>query len=231
MPYPSLPASPTLTNPDMILPYGEYDSTPSPPRSSAWKPRPEDMNFSQSLTYGANSLASVPMTPITPIIYGNGTMLSDIGEVTEAESTPGVGVRRIQNRLAKGGDSPVRSSPTVPYQALTKRSKAAGHQRTVSMESDSTVTTEGPTEGLFEDFDDAISVDESAFQGDDEESVVDEGYRRPMVAEVKAMFRKESRELDVRKETEGEEMSSAALSRRAEMILANAKMRLDVSSD
>lgn len=158
-------------------------------------------------------------------------MLSDIGEVTEAESTPGVGVRRIQNRLAKSGGSPVRSSPTVPYQGLTKRSKAAGHKRTVSMESDSTVTTEGPTEGVFEDFDDTVSVDESAFQGDDEESVVDEGYRRPIVAEVKVMFKKESRELDVRNQTEGEEMSSAVLSRRAEMILANAKMRLDVSID
>ena len=30
-----------------------------------------------------------PITPNTPIIYGNGTMLSDIGEVTEVESLAG----------------------------------------------------------------------------------------------------------------------------------------------
>ncbi|OBT69554.1 hypothetical protein VE03_01118 [Pseudogymnoascus sp. 23342-1-I1] len=227
MAYPSLPASPTLTNPDMILPYGDYDSTPSPPRSAAWKGRPQDMDFAQSLAYGDPSLVAVPMTPITPIIYGNGTMLSDIGEVTEAESTPGAGVRRIRNRITREDDSPVKSSPTMGYQSTVKRSKVGGHQRSASMESTSTITTESQAPEPFEDFDDTVSVDESAFQGDDEESIVGENYGQAMLAEVKTMYRKEGRTVDARKEKEDEELSSAALSKRAEMILSNAKKRLD----
>jgi hypothetical protein len=231
MAYPSLPASPTLTNPDMILPYGDYDSTPSPPRSAAWNGRPQDMDFAQSLAYGDNTMVAVPMTPITPIIYGNGTMLSDIGEVTEAESTPGVGVRRMRDRLARGDDSPVKSSPTMGYQSTVKRSKVPAHQRSASMESTSTVTTEAPADEPFGDFDDTVSVDESAFQGDDEESVVGESYGQAMLAEVKTMYRKDARTVDARREKEDEELSSAALSKRAEMILSNAKKRLDVSTD
>ncbi|KFY72319.1 hypothetical protein V499_07544 [Pseudogymnoascus sp. VKM F-103] len=227
MAYPSLPASPTLTNPDMILPYGDYDSTPSPPRSAAWKGRPQDMDFAQSLAYGDNTMVAVPMTPITPIIYGNGTMLSDIGEVTEAESTPGVGVRRMRDRLARGDDSPVKSSPTMGYQSTVKRSKVPAHQRSASMESTSTVTTEAPVGEPFGDFDDTVSVDESAFQGDDEESVVGEAYGQAMLAEVKTMYRKDARAVEARREKEDEELSSAALSKRAEMILSNAKKRLD----
>ncbi|KFY05673.1 hypothetical protein V492_08370 [Pseudogymnoascus sp. VKM F-4246] len=227
MAYPSLPASPTLTNPDMILPYGDYDSTPSPPRSAAWNGRPQDMDFAKSLAYGDNSHVAVPMTPITPIIYGNGTMLSDIGEVTEAESTPGVGVRRMRDRIAKGDDSPVKSSPTMGYQSTVKRSKVPAHQRSASMESTSTITTESQAAEPFEDFDDTVSVGESAFQGDDEESVVGENYGQAMVAQVKTMYRKEGRTVDARREKEEEEISSAALSKRAEMILSNAKKRLD----
>jgi hypothetical protein len=231
MAYPSLPASPTLTNPDMILPYGDYDSTPSPPRSAAWKGRPQEMDFAQSLAYGDNSMVAVPMTPITPIIYGNGTMLSDIGEVTEAESTPGRGVRRIRDRIAKEDDSPVKSSPTMGYQSTVKRSKVPNHQRSASMESTSTIKTESQAPEQFEDFDDTVSVDESAFQGDDEESVVGETYGQAMLAEVKTMYRKDVRTEDARRVKADEEMSSAALSKRAEMILSNAKKRLDVSTD
>jgi hypothetical protein len=184
------------------------------------------MDFSLGL--GGPQMGLGPMTPITPIIYGNGTMLSDIGEVTEAESTAGTGSRRIQTRISKlyQHDSPVKSSPTIGYTAL-KRSKSNSHQRTVSIESTSTImTAEEQSAEMFEDFDDVVSVDDSNFQGDDEESVVDEGYRHAMITEVKTLYRKESRILDA----DDEGLSSAALSNRAEMILANAKKRLDVSS-
>lgn len=99
------------------------------------------------------------------------------------------------------------------------------------MESTSTITTESQAPEPFEDFDDTVSVDESAFQGDDEESVVGESYGQAMLAEVKTIYRKEGRTADARKEKEDEELSSAALSKRAEMILSNAKKRLDVSTD
>jgi hypothetical protein len=166
-----------------------------------------------------------PITPTTPIIYGNGTMLSDIGEVTEAESTPGRKPRQTHPRL-KGRDSPLRSSPTMGYAAITKRSRIPNHRRSVSDESNSTVTTEGQPPEMFKDFDDGVSVDDSNFQGDDEESVMDDNYEDELeVAQTQVITRKEGRLV------ESEDMSnSAALSRRAEMILANAKKRLDVST-
>lgn len=170
------------------------------------------------------------MTPTTPIIYGNGTMLSDIGEVTEAESTPGRKqprmARRTQDVQAHDMDSPLHSSPTMGYTAVMKRSKTGSHHRTVSTESTSTVTTEGQAAEYFEDFDDGVSVDDSNFQGDDEESVVDghESYAME-AAQARIVQRKEGRVVG----GDDASQSSAALSRRAEMILANAKKRLDVS--
>lgn len=174
------------------------------------------------------------MVPITPIIYGNGTMLSDIGEVTEAESTVGgpggIGARRLQSRLARSANTAVSSSPTLPYHnIIMAKKKAQAHKRSVSDESASTFTTETPQGNHhFKDFDDTVSVDESAFAGDDEESVVDYSYAEPRVAETRTLYsNRASRLIDMKKEEE--ELSSAALSRRAETILANAKKRLDVS--
>lgn len=232
MAYTSLPASPTLTNPDMILPYGEYDSTPSPPQRSlrpespttGWKSsRPADMDFSLGPP-GHLQMGIGPMTPTTPIIYGNGTMLSDIGEVTEAESTPGRKPKQTQPRLLKGRNSPLRASPTIGHTGLTKRTKPANHHRSVSEESNSTIMTDAPPAELFNDFDDGISVDDSNFQGDDEESIADEAQENKVeMAQAKLLTRKEGRLIET-----DDSHSSAALSRRAEMILANAKKRLDV---
>lgn len=189
-----------------------------------WKgPIPDDLSFSIGPP-AHMQLSTGPMTPITPIIYGNGTMLSDIGEVTEAESTPGRKPKTPYSRV-NGRDSPVRSSPTTGYDTIKKRARAGNHHRSVSMESNSTVTTEGQAAEMFKDFDDGISVDDSNFQGDDEESVLDDGYdNEPEVAQAKVITRKESRIIIT------DDVSSAALSRRAEMILANAKKRLDVST-
>jgi hypothetical protein len=233
MAFPSLPASPTLTNPDMILPYGGYDPTPSPPHNAerppsplgGWKgSNPADMVFSIGPP-AHMQLGMGPLTPTTPIIYGNGTMLSDIGEVTEAESTPGI-KKKVQPRYTTGNDSPLRSSPTMGYNAVMKRSKTGSHMRTVSTESMSTVTTEGQAAELFQDFDDSVSLDDSNFQGDDEESVVEENYAQVGApAQARLVLRKEIRSIGGDEDTQ----SSAALSRRAEMILANAKKRLDVS--
>jgi hypothetical protein len=229
MAYPSIPASPTLTNPDMILPYGGYDdSTPSTLEDSmhlgnlngGWNgPIPDDLSFS----IGPPGHMQLGMTPTTPIIYGNGTMLSDIGEVTEAESTPGRKPRQTYSRLVKDRDPPLRS-PTMGYDVVNKRTRIGNHHRSVSVESTSTVTTEGQAAEVFQDFDDGVSVDDSNFQGDDEESVAESIYADELeVAQVKVISRRTSRIIDT------EDQSSAALSQRAEMILANAKKRLDVS--
>ncbi|RDL41913.1 Uncharacterized protein BP5553_01892 [Venustampulla echinocandica] len=223
----ALPGSPTLTNPDMILPYGEYESAPSPSSQHPYRPPspgnnwidPADLQFS----LGPPRMGSI--TPTTPIIYGNGTMLSDIGEVTEAESTP---KRRLpgpaERRMLKQAQSfnlPIKSSPTMGYQVGMKRAKSGTHLRKFSMESTSTVTSEPPSAEIFKDFDDGISVDDSNFQGDDEESVAD-SYSEELVAqETRRLSRRESIiTLD------DDQNGSAALSRRAEEILSNAKKRL-----
>lgn len=226
------PPSPTLTNPDMILPYGGFDSSPPPPRRpsrppsppGAWKgSRPEDMQFSLGLPLAPTE----PLTPTTPIIYGNGTMLSDIGEVTEAESTHNWRhVKHIEAKQPRNLDmhnqgSTLHSSPAVGYNAVMKRSKTGTHERKVSVESTSTVTSEPQAAEMFQDFDDGMSVDDSNFQGDDEESVADGPYGadgEPLNPTSEKAYGK-----DV------DRYSSAALSRRAELILANAKKRLDVS--
>ncbi|CZS90331.1 hypothetical protein WAI453_004221 [Rhynchosporium graminicola] len=245
MAYPTipLPASPTLTNPDMILPYGEYDSTTSPPRGKYnsesaggdWDDiRQTDMHFS----IGPPQVHMGLMTPTTPIIYGNGTMLSDIGEVTEAESTigrcklPGPAERRMlkqqqQQKLhqASGNRTPLGSSPTIGYAAVMKRAKTGNHQRKMSIESTSTIKSEGQSAEIFKDFDDGVSVDDSVFQGDDEESVADSHSEQVIASETQRLAPSEHGP-----GYEDDRNSSAALSRRAEQILLNAKKRLNVGS-
>lgn len=259
IPAPHLPASPTLTNPDMILP--DYDRPVSPGVDL------DDARIHSPLTMWKNVLAAGggagndlgqfqffgssldqnhpdhpygptgPITPTTPIIYGNGTMLSDIGEVTEVESTPG---RRSPARLkstarhrqqsptrGSGSDGALRSSPTMPFESIKKRSSKnvlAQRERRDSMESTSTITTmEKPD--LFADFDDSVSVDDTVFQGDDEESVA-ESYLEPEPAHSTARLGVPvSDNLDRLSIS-----SSSSLSRRAEEILANAKKKLTVSS-
>ncbi|KAL2067433.1 hypothetical protein VTL71DRAFT_1858 [Oculimacula yallundae] len=236
-----LPASPTLTNPDMILPYGGFDSTPSPPRGKyrsesaggEWDDtRQTDMHFS----IGPPRVDLGLMTPTTPIIYGNGTMLSDIGEVTEAESTigrcklPGPAERRMikqQQQLqiqqqVSGSNTPLGSSPTIGYAAVMKRAKTGTHQRKISIESTSTVKSEGQSAELFKDFDDGVSVDDSVFQGDDEESVADSHSEQVIASETRRLATSE-----LSAGNEDDRNSSAALSRRAEQILLNAKKRLN----
>ncbi len=159
-------------------------------------------------------------------------MLSDIGEVTEAESTPGrsrlpgpAERRMLKQQQASGNNTPLGSSPTMGYAAVMKRAKTGNHQRKISIESTSTVTSEGQAAELFKDFDDGVSVDDSVFQGDDEESVAD-SYSEQVIAS-------ETQRLSNRDDKFGQEEdrnSSAALSRRAEQILLNAKKRLNVST-
>lgn len=318
-PYPNLPASPTLTNPDMILPDYDFALSPGldddvdrPARSQSplmmWKNAHAASSTSdlQQLFAGSSqehhAFPAGPITPTTPIIYGNGTMLSDIGEVTEAESTPGRpspgSVRRrtvggaggnsgpfgassgspsgsrtpsptplphnlrhpfhhnnLQNALNSRdnlSDAPRRSSPTMGVEetpqhmalnnnGVKQRARQQQTARRDSLESNSTITTQDHA-GLFADFDDTVSVGESAFQGDDEESVAESYVEETYVArEVPIMSTASSSLLAVpdfggngsssggNTSDEGDRrLSAATLSLRAEKILANAKKRLTV---
>ncbi|KAI3401707.1 hypothetical protein diail_9371 [Diaporthe ilicicola] len=259
--HPSLPASPTLTNPDMILPdYPDYDRSPSPVHLDSNRPQSpltmwrnaqaagtsNDNNINNMLYNQASHQFSgfASAAPATPIIYGNGTMLSDIGEVTEVESTPGrpSPPRHIPVRISPYGsrdsenDAAVRSSPTMgqggSLSAIKKKAKeqaAAQRERRSSTGSDSTVTDHHDQANLFADFSDAVSVGgDSVFQGDDEESMAssyveesDANAPSEVSSVVPMTLSYENRQ----------KYSTAQLSRRAEHILANAKRRLTTMED
>lgn len=255
----SAPTSPTLTNPDMILP--DYERTPSPdrlhepPQSApmAWNgtqpsaPRNPQAAFGQQHLHG---FIGVAIAPTTPIIYGNGTMLSDIGEVTEAESTPGkpspprqrhapsivadLPLSAIKTHDSEN-DAALRSSPTIgksgpvvdvqSVASIRKRAKAAQRERRSSTDSDSTITHGDHPAAFFADFDDTASVEDSVFQGDDEESLASSYVDDSSVPDGPSLLASGlSRDA-------GHKYTTAQLSRRAEQILANAKKRLTVSSE
>lgn len=182
------------------------------------------------------------VTPTTPIIYGNGTMLSDIGEVTEVESTPGrpSPPRRLSAfQMPSHGlkveenedDAAPSSSPTTGKGAavagVKQRAKehAAQRERRDSIDSNSTITDDRERPAFIADFNDAVSVGDSVFQGDDEESLassyVDDSSS---LAEGPTPTR-----TSLGSGLNGQKYSTTQLSRRAEQILANAKKRLTVS--
>ncbi|RFU35965.1 hypothetical protein B7463_g301, partial [Scytalidium lignicola] len=222
MAYPSLPASPTLTNPDMILPYDGYDSPPDSPPQLSLESTSAGWNgaMTQDMSYSLGTGQIGPVTPMTPIIYGNGTMLSDIGEVTETESTVSRLPKPAERRAMRAQVSHLRDSSGPTAKGIAKRQRPREHERKMSIESTSTVTS-APNPDVFADFDDGVSVDDSVFQGDDEESVAD-SYSEQIVASETERLSNHQRNT---REDDGE--SSVALSRRAEQILLNAKRRLN----
>lgn len=226
--YSPAPGSPTLTNPDMILP--DYDDPCSPDRSESpltmWRnAQSTDLQYQASLH---SPYIAGPATPTTPIIYGNGTMLSDIGEVTEVESTPGKPLRSTSphhgsDRRRQDSDGEI----DVPHLSkrhdeLPKRSKTHRY-RSSSVDSNSTVTTMQDHAHHFADFDDAISVDDSNFQGDDEESIAESTAEDMTVRQTKFLPQPHGVGLD-----SDNRHSAVSISERAEEILANAKRRLTV---
>ncbi|PNP42542.1 hypothetical protein TGAMA5MH_05283 [Trichoderma gamsii] len=234
VPYPQ-PASPTLTNPDMILP--DYDEpntyhTQAMTGPSLWNSGhhiEDGFQFTQDFYANPN-----PLT--TPIIYGNGTMLSDIGEVTEVESVVGpIPSRKASqgSNHSSGDEGPFRASLAAgkrfiqqrhqqQHQQQHQRQQQSDRERRMSTDSTSTI---GPNDGgAFIDFDDSASVGEdSIFQGDDEESMASE-YVEGTAA---------SHHLRAYDPTPVRRLSDDgnALSKRAEMILANAKARLTHMED
>jgi hypothetical protein len=236
---PPQPGSPTLTNPDMILPEDEHASSPDRSQSPVfmWKGPVtiEDMQYHMPLR---SAYTATPITPTTPIIYGNGTMLSDIGEVTEVESNAGGPARlRLSADLGydSANDAALQTSPTMgaaggettPHMVKTiirKRPKAVPRERRDSIDSTSTITTQDQP-AVFADFDDAVSVDDSVFQGDDEESVAESFADDASVLSARPRPRAPADGSGLNEENR---YSTSSIGRRAELILANAKRRLTV---
>lgn len=205
----------------MILPDYEFDDALDERSRSpitTWDAsRSNDMQF--HLPLSQNSFITGPITHSTPIIYGNGTMLSDIGEVTEVESVIGTGSRRPSHMSVSDSDVALRSSPTMGTSRIKTRTQVTSRERRSSLDSNSTVTTQGHN-APFTDFEDSASVDDINFQGDDEESMAS-SYVDGTPAQEPAVRRNGT--------APGEERySTSSLSDRAEQILANAKLRLTV---
>lgn len=159
--------------------------------------------------------------PSTPIIYGNGTMLSDIGEVTEVESTVGPTSRRTSSRYSMNTDDGETYGNSIINKANYSASKILARDRSASVGSNSTITTQGYRPHM-PDFDDGVSVDDSNFQGDDEESLASSYVEGtvPVKRVADSTFRNS--------QSHDEPYSTAYISERAEEILANAKRRLTV---
>jgi hypothetical protein len=223
--YGPIPGSPTLTNPDMILPDYDCDTSfdeLSQPHMPIWNnTQTTDMRF--HLPASQNQFIAGPISPSTPIIYGNGTMLSDIGEVTEVESVVGKGARRGSAQLSvySNEDHVLGSSPTAGVSRIKSRSQIQQRERKSSLDSNSTITSRGRG-AQFGDFDDAASVDDLNFQGDDEESMASSYAEGTAAREPKAVRVPRIQDIS------SQRYSSSSLSDRAEQILANAKQRLTV---
>ncbi|KAI1000200.1 hypothetical protein K3495_g7995 [Podosphaera aphanis] len=212
----SLPASPTLTNPDMILPYEEHEIL-SPTLSSVRTGNAYDFQFPGGPIQHDMGL----MTPKTPIRYGNGTILSDIGEVTEIEGTPADKALGYSKRLSKSSLNAhlERSSLTAEQEDILKRIKSRNRQRHISVESMSTIRDDCVE--IFRDVDDNVSVDDSVFQGDDEGSVANSDIYDFMPPRSDGIIYQENLEV------ERNDYPSATLCKRAERRLLNAKIRLN----
>ncbi|POS85530.1 hypothetical protein EPUL_005026 [Erysiphe pulchra] len=217
-----LQLAPTLTNPDMILPHKEPESQVS---MGLWS----DSSNAEQLASNDFKISSDLGLIIsrTPFVYGAGTILSDIGEVTEAENTPS---RRKSVSIDKKVTKPLysiparRSSLTNGSESQRKRVDLENHRRQNSNESAASVSSNNLSNFIFNDFKDDISVDDSVFQGDDEESVLNSDSDETIAPDKRDSW-KEWDKYDF------DECSSAALSRKAEQILQNAKKRLNSMED
>ncbi|KAI1616258.1 hypothetical protein EDD36DRAFT_428787 [Exophiala viscosa] len=150
-----MPSSPTLTNPDMILPYRpRQTSSPSPLASSpllrmqSIPERPDSgvsLNSSQpdldqSVEFGVATAVRVPSQIVSPVDlsfagYEHGGPLSDIGE----EETP-------RSKRSRRIGSPVRPDPSSPTPAARDQRPAIRSSNRSSVSDESEI-------GNWEDFD------------------------------------------------------------------------------
>ncbi|KAI6250054.1 hypothetical protein HI914_02082 [Erysiphe necator] len=213
---------PTLTNPDMILPHNEQESSVS---MGLWTGNPNELQISSNDIKISSDLGLIISR--TPFVYGAGTILSDIGEVTEAENTPSQTKSVSAEKKATKyqiSNSDCKSSLTNGSGLYRKRVDLEHHRRKMSEESITSVTSNEPSNCIFKDSNDAASIDDSVFQGDDEESIFSSDSD-DTVAPDKRNSWNEINKYDF------DENSSAALNRKAELILQSAKKRLKSMED
>ena len=244
MPSPGLP-SPTLTNPDMILPYDDdysrESATPSPPPQTIMRPSAGPRRSSAGLSSHPPfaKLADPPTRTKTSIsprttppndVYFHGGPLSDIDE---HETTPKGERSRNDLLTAVTRRSPqLPSSPTLEHLSHSTNGHLAAPRYPFSGRSFSDTTSDSGMSDVFEGHEDDQAIeddsgdDTTTFGEDDEDFAESENIKRLRAARldyhggINGKIPEDSQDPYL----------SAALSKRAEKILANAKKRLDVSN-
>ncbi|KAI9797615.1 MAG: hypothetical protein M1833_005398 [Piccolia ochrophora] len=203
------PSSPTLTNPDMILPYGDYSraDTPSPPlqamplspssRASA------GLNSHPPYAYMAHASENTPKLMGPFGAYGRGDGLYDIpeGDTIKRESTEGVPTGRTWSPTLP-------SSPVLPSERLADKESPSYQPNTSTLPGGFPVSAFDDSDEEAEEEDDEPEGDNGLGPAGNE----DQDHRLSSVTII---------------EEDDDEQASAALSMQAEKILANAKKRLD----
>ncbi|KAI9837917.1 MAG: hypothetical protein M1837_002656 [Sclerophora amabilis] len=236
------PPSPTLTNPEMILPYGDdaRSSTPSPPAQGehckASSPSPaNDVSYTAAEPLTNSDNTSYPQPRIDDDVlpgdlspagtFGHGRPLSDIQEVETLykEDRAEEAVRR----RSRGQSPPLASSPTManvplypkhiqrPVNATSQDLEISG----TDMESNTMSLSDSEEEKPL------TPINASGDEGDTEPDNFDASFT---VSERLANdLRRMSNGTILEDEEDEDHTSSFVLSKRAETILANAKRRLD----
>lgn len=219
--------APTLTNPDMILPHKEPENSTS---MDLWSDNSNTEQLSSNDFKISSDLGLIISR--TPFVYGAGTTLSDIGEVTEAENTPSRRNSASKDKKVTRpsyGISSRKLSLSNGSESYRKRVDLESHRRQISNESAASVTSNSQSNFIFKDFKDDVSVDDSVFQGDDEESILNSDSDETVAPDKRDSWKRDSwKDWD---KYDLDECSSAALSRKAEQILQNAKKRLNSMED
>lgn len=212
---PQIPPSPTLTNPDLILPdlSDGQDSTPSPRLRSQRPPSPPSHLLRQSFHLAkappgrrSNSNSRPSTSSRTPT---DSAHFDDFDGDFDSDATP-------KGQIRKDDASPVGTPRTNVMHKWQRDMERKAYESASSGDADSEQYTTGP-DGVHGDSDGSGSADDS-----------DGRYGNlPYVAGSDDDTDNEQW-LDGQEELDMEAISSAALSKRAEMILANAKKRLNV---
>lgn len=240
-PLPGLPSSPTLTNPDMVLP-DHPTSVPSPPRNEFWRERPPSPSYlrdktseQRPRTSGSGS-SSVTMTA-TPGKKEKRGLMSRKMMLLRSRTASSTVVQLVNgngngngsnNTIPRSVPSEVESedygsgyasSPTLmdvgnlaPEQPEQRRMSTSGS----SLGSDYDMANLPQFLAKYEDKEARTSTDDEI----EASSPATQRYAYPVSIDDG---------LDAqRRQQEEEEQHSAILSKRAEAILANAKKRLNV---
>lgn len=230
MVFPQPPLSPTLTNPDMILP-DNYGFSP-PGKYQVRQGQDDDYGYAQpvgqAVTIQGRRANGTGARPRSPSLLRLARPLSDIQEVETGQTTP-----KAQPQVVPYLADPLASSPTLRDHA-DMAGWEAQEERRLSDESSSSVHSDDLENMKWPGFDSTPGADEGSVLLDEEE---EKFGSFPKVVGSDESTDNDDNDQWLGPKTEDEKENKSAeddifqdpLSRRADIILANAKKRLNVS--